>query len=137
MVQGTETGNGTPKKKLPRKEIIRGSTKIELLFSSGKQFFYFPYKIFYIYQPRELPFEVLFSVSKRNFKSAVDRNLVKRRIRESFRLNKNELLKSLLHEDETFLVGIVYVGKEIFDFETIDTKLKAAFSKLGKGKGLI
>jgi len=62
----------------------------------------------------------------------VDRNLVKRRMREAFRLNKDEILQPFIRQDETFCVGIVYVGKEIFDFSTIQAKLKSTFSKLNK-----
>jgi hypothetical protein len=53
-------------------------------------------------------------------------------MREAFRLNKEVLLQPFLRQDETFCVGIVYVGKEIFDFNTFEVKLKASFSKLEK-----
>lgn len=53
-------------------------------------------------------------------------------MREAFRLQKSALLQPILHENETFYVGIVYVGKEIFDFTTFEAKLKACFQKISE-----
>jgi ribonuclease P protein component len=62
--------------------------------------------------------QVLISVSKRNFKKAVDRNLIKRRMRESYRLNKN-----LLPARPKLLIAYIYTAKEILTFAQIQERL--------------
>lgn len=64
--------------------------------------------------------QVLFVVSKRYFKKAVDRNLVRRRIKEAYRLNKIPLQNYL---SPISSLAIVYIAKESLDFATIQKKL--------------
>jgi ribonuclease P protein component len=67
--------------------------------------------------------QVLFSVPKRQFKHAVDRNLIRRRMKEAYRLNKNLLLG-------TFSIAFIYIGKEIEKYEVIEKGIKSAFRKM-------
>lgn len=69
--------------------------------------------------------QVLFSCSKRNFKKAVDRNAVKRRMREAYRLHKH-----LLPGDTYFLIAYIYIAREIFPYPFFEEKLKASFKRL-------
>lgn len=62
--------------------------------------------------------QVLISVPRKNFKKAVDRNLIKRRIRESFRLNKN-----LLPAGRKLMIAYIYTAKEILTFAQIQERL--------------
>ena len=92
-----------------KKERLCSLKEIENLVKKGKSFYCFPFKVISILQPtniqentmsEELSAEenvnsIVVSVPKRNFKRAVKRNLLKRRIRESYRLNKH-----ILHETE-------------------------------------
>ena len=64
--------------------------------------------------------KVLITVPKRNFRKAIDRNLLKRRIRESFRLNKYRLSH---FENGFLLIAYIYTGKVIADYSEIDNKL--------------
>lgn len=74
---------------------------------------------------KPFPFhQVLFSVSKRNFKKAVDRNLIKRRMREAFRQNKNAMAAS-----KKLLIAYIYTAKEILTFAQIQERLVKTFNR--------
>ena len=68
-------------------------------------------------------FAMAVSVPKRLFKKAVDRNLLKRRIREAYRLNKADLYSLLENKQITLQLIIQYQKKEIKDFHTIEKAL--------------
>ncbi len=69
--------------------------------------------------------QVLISVSKKNFRRAVDRNLIKRRIRESYRLNKK-----LLANRNKLLIAYIYSIKEILPSAQIKERLVRTFKRL-------
>jgi ribonuclease P protein component len=75
----------------------------------------------------------LFSVSKRNFRKATDRNLLRRKMREAYRLNKNILS---IHQNESFslYIALVYVSKFKLPYREIEDKLKQVFIRLNKTK---
>lgn len=96
-------------------------------------FYLFPFRVLYIYDsetPPPFP-QLLFSVSKRQFKKAVDRNLVKRRCREAYRLNKAALL-SLPVESRPAYIAFLYIAKEISTFDVIETATKQAVNRMLK-----
>jgi len=78
--------------------------------------------------PPPLP-QVLFSVSKKSFKRAVDRNLVRRRCREAYRLNKEPLL-ALSTESRPSYIAFLYLAKEITSYDVIETAMKQSLKKL-------
>lgn len=104
------------------------------MFSDGHSFLVYPLKFVWILSEKRvpsLPIQIAFSVSKRNFKRAVKRNLIKRRMREAYRFNKNTLQQSLLiPENEMLSVMIVYVGKEVIPFEKIYSSMQKALDRL-------
>ena len=67
--------------------------------------------------------QVLFSVPKRQFKHAVDRNLIRRRMKEAYRLNKQLLTGN-------FSIAFIYIGKEIEKYDVIEKGVKGAFRKM-------
>ncbi len=108
-----------------RNERLSGRNQVETLFGSGKSFNQNPFKVFFTAEETGKPMEIkiLVAVSKKKFKHAVDRNRVKRKIREAYRLNKSHLLNNLLTQTAQLNIGFVYVD---FDKDPSFTVLQKA-----------
>lgn len=108
---------------------------IDKLFHSGSSFLLYPFRIIWLKEslPGENPVQVLISVPKKRFKRAVDRNLLKRRIREIYRHQKSERLYPFLRENSsTILLGISYIGNEIGNYAFMEKKFNSAIIKFEK-----
>lgn len=101
-----------------KEERLKKEKDIQELFSKGSSFYLFPFKVLLLPAPHVTAHQVLISVSKRNFTRAVDRNLVKRRVREAYRLEK-----SRLPQERTFRIGLIYTHKEILPWKDISEKM--------------
>jgi ribonuclease P protein component len=76
------------------------------------------------------PAQVMISVSKKNFPRAVDRNRVKRMIREIYRLHKHNIYKHLETKGRKYALSINYVGKTIMEYAELESRLKVIFERL-------
>src|SRR5687768_4551075 len=112
--------------KFRKEERLKSEKLIKELFDRGSSFYSFPFKVLVMLHPDQKTrfHQVLISVSKKNFKRAVDRNLIKRRIRESYRLNKN-----LLADSPLLLIAYIYTAKEILTFAQIQERLVKALNR--------
>lgn len=119
--------------KFPKKERLTSKKLIKELFSKGSSFFLYPFKTFYL---KNLPDvqggQVLITIPKKNFKNAVKRNLIKRRFKEAYRLNKQIIQNN--QKAASFLVGFVYISKEILPYSEIESKLKIILKRLNENK---
>lgn len=121
--------------KFRKEERLCSQKLLDELFRNGSSFLVYPFRIVHlpVSSTGPLPSQIVIGVAKRKFKHAVDRNLLKRRIREAFRLNKEELLYTFLREKDLQLIfSVHFVGKEIADYSFIEKKLKVALSQLTK-----
>ncbi len=109
-----------------KEERLCNKKLLDGLFRSGFSFLCYPFRVSWMQVDAALPatVQVVFAVSKKRYRRAVDRNLIKRRMRETYRLHKQELLYLPLHEQNQQLVlSINYIGKEITDFKFMDKKM--------------
>jgi ribonuclease P protein component len=117
-------------------ERLKSRKLIEQLFKEGKTFSVFPLRIYFVVEPvdnKKLPMSNLqfgVGVSTKNFKKAVDRNRVKRLIREAYRLQKNELKNKLKLKKIHMNLFFIFTGKELPSYDLVYEKLAVALQKL-------
>ncbi len=118
-------------------ERLSSFKEIQALMKKGNTFFHYPFKVVYLNVPapdadeQECLNSIIVSVPKRHFKRAVKRNLLKRRIRESYRLNKGLLVAP---QGEKTNALFVYISKEVLEFSYIERKLKEVLAKISEGE---
>jgi ribonuclease P protein component len=102
------------------------------LFEEGKVFYNSLFKVVWAKSPVviQYPSQVAFSVSKRGFKLAVTRNLIKRRMREVWRKNKKVLYEHLASENIQIVLVVILRGNSVPDYLTIEKHIKEVIVKL-------
>ena len=112
----------------PKQEKLKSKKLIDQLFTEGQSVSAFPLRLVYLGTTFDdaVIAKTGVSVSKRNFKTAVDRNHIKRLLREVYRLNKATYFNNLTTQ-HAFM--ILYIGKEKPSFAQIETSMKRLFEK--------
>jgi len=105
---------------------------ISKLFAGGSTFHLKPFRITWMMTSLDVsyPVQVLMSVPKYNFRKAVHRNLIRRRMREAYRINKNIIYNSLAEKEKQMVVCITYTAKEIVSFDLIQGKIILLLQRL-------
>ena len=123
---------------LGKNDRLKSRKAIEHLFAKGNSFSISPLRILYTLSPAVTPathpmnLQVGFAVSSRNFKKAVDRNRIKRLMREAWRLQKNELQLSLPLASQSLHIFLIYTGKELPEYTLVFEKTALAITRLLK-----
>jgi ribonuclease P protein component len=106
---------------------------IDMIFKEGKSFSDFPLRVIYLQPEKNFShLQAAFSASSKNFKRAVDRNRIKRLMREAYRLQKS-LLKAELEESQQYLViFFIYTGTILPEYNNVYSKFGTALNRLEK-----
>ncbi len=127
---------------LGKADRLKSRKAIEFLFKSGRSFSIFPFRIIYQFQektpigtnspesPANSGIQAGFTASSRNFKKAVDRNRIKRLMKEAYRLQKNKLrlISELDHYKLTLF--FIYSGKDLPEYKLIYEKMGDVLNRL-------
>ncbi len=113
--------------RLSSRKIIAG------LYESGFFVSKYPIRINYLYTPLPVPgmhLQAMVSVSKKKFNKAVDRNRIKRLLREIFRHKKHQLYNRLEEKNQFLAIGIIFTGTQTIDYWEMETVFNKVFHKL-------
>jgi len=121
---------------LKRAECLKSRKWLDELFESGKRdkAGVFSLSRLEVSAPLAQPVQVAFTVSKRRFKRAHDRNRVKRLMREAYRLNKHLLYQKLESENRKFVFVFVFFGNELPTQEEASNKIKRLLERFDFSK---
>jgi len=114
-----------------KEERLKQKKLIEKLFKKGHVLKVFPLKLIYLQLEHKgnHPIKVGFSVPKKMVKHAVNRNRIKRQLRESYRLNKANIYKRL---DNKYIIMIIFIGNKQYDSHLLDLKMIQIFQEFIK-----
>lgn len=113
----------TPKLTFAKKERLKSKKGFETLFAEGKSLREFPLKLVYAKTAAEqdVPFKVAVVAPKKKFKRAVDRNRIKRLLREAYRLNKPLIFNNI---EGNFAFIFLYLGHKMPSYDEVDKAMK-------------
>jgi ribonuclease P protein component len=116
-----------------KEERLCNKKLIDALFHNGSSFLCYPFKASWLLteEPQKFPAQILFAVSKKRFKRAVDRNLIKRRMREAYRQHKQlQLYDALTKAEKKIVLSVGYIGKEISPYNFTEKKMLKLLTQL-------
>ncbi len=112
-------------------EKLISEKEIDQLFQKGRSSFIYPIKsVFLVTEGEPQGCKVLVTVSKKNLKNASDRNLIKRRLREAYRLNSHKLKSIIAEKNIGVSLAFIYSSSKIVPYETIEILVVKHISNL-------
>jgi ribonuclease P protein component len=116
----------------PKNQKLCNEKAIERLFENGKSLAEKPFRIIYNIDNNsdDIFLKSLIVIPKKRFRLASDRNVIKRRVKEAYRLQKSELEKYLKSNNQQLNLAIIYQKHEILDYKLIEVKIKLLLSRL-------
>ncbi len=119
---------------LRKSDRLKRRKVIETIFSSGQGVQAYPIQLIWTVAERQGPgyIQVGFTAPRKKFKRAVDRNLVKRRMREAYRLNKSLIPEAIVSENAQIVVMCIYMSRDILAFDSIQKGMIKALKRLAE-----
>ncbi len=117
------------KQTLKKYERLASKKEIAALFKSKHTLFVYPFKVFFTGN-QNTRHQILISIPKKNIRQAVKRNLLKRRIRESYRKNKTILYPHENTISSHLNIALVYIAKEPLPYAYIDKKINVILQEI-------
>ncbi len=123
------------KNKFCKEERLCNRKSIDFLFSASEKikFTEFPFMVIAKESnndDQKFPAQMMVSVSKRKIKLAVNRNLMKRRIKEAYRLHKNEFYEGLKSQNKELILCFIFLGNKPVPYELIEQKIIVLLKRL-------
>ena len=122
------------KNRFTKHDRLKSSLAIEALYRENQRIVSYPLKCYYSFSERketESPVRVAFTVPKKSFKKAVERNKIKRRMREAYRLNFQKILEKYISQnDKQLKLFFIFIGKKMVEYKDIETNLIAILQKI-------
>ena len=117
---------------LSAKERLKSRKQIGLVFNEGRHINLPPLRVSCLVDQGQTdePLQIGVGASGKHFKKAVDRNRIKRLLREAWRLQKKPLKEMLLKDEKKLSVFIIYTGRHLPDMDIIMPKVREAIDKL-------
>jgi ribonuclease P protein component len=116
-----------------KKEHLCSHIQIQELMKNGHAFNVFPFRCVWLEIPKTDSFiQIAIAVPKKKLKFAHQRNLVRRRIRSLYRLNKELIINDIDQYHHTLLCLIVYNDSQVLSYETLQEKIFVVFERLHK-----
>lgn len=121
-----------PDVRLRKEERLKSRKQLGALFAEGRSTFVYPVRFIWMTTPRDgaYPVRVAFGVSRKRWKRAVDRNLFKRRMRESYRHHKLILYQLPIPPDQQILISCLYTADVECAFEQIHAAIGKGLKRL-------
>jgi ribonuclease P protein component len=115
----------------PKEERLCSETRITALFQGGESFMSYPMRVVWLaFKPVGEPeIRVVMSVPKKKLRHAVDRNRVKRLMREAYRLNRKPLWDLVNDKGLSLHIAFIWIPTEVLDYAKVEKKMKDAMVK--------
>lgn len=119
---------------LKKEELLSSKKTIDQIFKKGHSFSEYPFKLIWVETPLSTnsPIQICISIPKKNIKLAVNRNLIKRRIKEAYRQNKSIIYDYFKEKNTQLAIMLIYQNNNILDYNDIKNKIIVILPRLIK-----
>ena len=124
--------SASPRQTFRKSERLCSRKILEALAAKGRNIHLAPFRLIWLITPltKEVAAQIAFSVPKRNIKSAVVRNRMKRLMREAYRKNKSAFYSLISDQDVRVALLLIFTGKEVVDYGETETKTQSILNQL-------